>query len=544
MKKIAFVFIILSLTFVLASADFDRTTGLIDIPVARVMPGGTYRGFASGILTVGNYRDRPADFNTGFAYGIGDWGEVTISMLTTVDYTLNFNSVLVKESEGTPALGVGISNITYRKYVSELGHSADFGYSDDVDYIKVARRPHEQFSLYFVATKDFGGSYGEYTVGLGRGKYVGYGPHSHLFNTDMLFASTNQKELMGKANEDAFGLFFGGRWQVAKPVSFMLEFDGRDVNAGFRFKMPIAEFDLAWTHLEQIGKSHRTRVSFGASVSSMAIPKSPEYASISLKVYDEDTKKPLNFNVNLERGERRNTFAGKLGRIKMKLLPGEYVMKVVIPGYKWKSIKLTLKPGDVRAFKLGLKKKKTKEELVKEKEFDANFASGVTAFNKGEYKNAMLHLEKCLLLKPGNEDATAYYKKASSAFQKQFDEIKFAAEVLEKKGDYKGALKEYENLLNIDPGNNYVAAKVKEMNYKLKAPVKPEKSSTAPKPTTPAVSDVDIDKWYKTGLNYFSRGQYKKAITMFNKVLRYRPNHRGARKYLNKARTRLKALGG
>ncbi|GAH29225.1 unnamed protein product, partial [marine sediment metagenome] len=48
------------------------------------------------------------------------------------------------------------------------------------------------------------------------------------------------------------------------------------------------------------------------------------------------------------------TFTGKAGRVKMKLAPGEYVMKVIIPGYKWKKIKLVLKPGETRAFRVGL----------------------------------------------------------------------------------------------------------------------------------------------------------------------------------------------
>jgi len=542
MKKPVLIFFIITMLSSFAFADFDRTTGLIDIPVARVINGGTYKVFSSGIFTIGENLDSPADFNTGFAYGIGDWGEVTISMLTTVDYTFNFNGVFLKESGGIPAIGFGIHNITYRKYVSDLGHTEEFGYSDDVDYIKVARRPHEQFSLYFVATKNLGGSYGEYTLGFGRGKYVGFGPHSHWFNSDMLFASTDQNELLGKAHEDAFGLFFGSRWQIIDPLSFMLEFDGRDVNAGVGYKFPIAELNLAWTHLEQIGKSHRTRVSLGASVSSMAMPEAPKYAYVSLRVYDKATKKPLDFNVNLEGEKKSSTVEGKAGKIKMRLRPGQYAMKIVIPGYKWKQVKLVLKPDETKSFKLGLEKKTTKEELESAREFDVHFVNGVNAYNKGEYKNAMLYLEKCLLLKPGQPDASTYYEKATDAFNKQFNKISAIAETLEKKGDYKGALARYKELLSIDESNETVAAKVDALTKRLTVKTKPKTGGK--KPTTPGVSEADINKWYKQGLNYFSSGNYQKAINMFNKVLKYRPSHSGAKKYLNKSRTRLKALGG
>jgi len=224
----------------------------------------------------------------------------------------------------------------------------------------------------------------------------------------------------------------------------------------------------------------------------------------------------------------------------MKLDPGEYVMKVIIPGYKWKKIKLVLKPGETRAFRVGLEKKISKEELGREKEFDSNFVDGVTAYNNGKYKNSMTYLEKCLMMKPGHKDATAYYEKARNAFIIQFDKLKAAAEALERKGDYEGALTKYQELLTIDPTNTDVLAKLDELTKKLKEKAKPKKPK---KPPAPGVTGKDIDTWYKAGLNHFSRGNYKKAVSMFEKVLRYRPGHSGAQKYLSKSRSRLKALG-
>jgi len=379
-------------------------------------------------------------------------------------------------------------------------------------------------------------------MGLGRGKYVGFGPHSHWFNTDMLFVTTNQHELLGRANEDAFGLFFGSSWKIIDPLSLMLEFDGRDVNAGLSYKFTMIDLNLAWTHIEQVGKSHRPRISIGASVSSFPLPKRVEYASISIRVFDNESGEPLTFNVNLEGGKTSKTLQGKKGKIKMKLLPGEYVMKVVIPGYKWKQIKLVLKEGETRAFKLGLEKKPTEEELAKEKEFDVNFVNGVTSLNNGKYKNAVAYLEKCLLLKPGDEEATSYYEKAREAFRRQFDALKIAAEALENNRNYKGALGKYKELLVIDESNAEIAAKIDQLTKRLRP--KKETPKVVKPPATPGVTDADINKWYNQGLSYFSSGNYKKAITMFEKVLRYRKSHSGARKYLGKARTRLKALGG
>lgn len=539
MKRLIIICVFLLFIFTFLSGDFERTTGLIDIPSARVIKGGVWKAFLSGNFVIGESKDSPADANVGFAYGIRDWGEVTISMLTTVDYTINFNSVLLKESGGIPAIGFGIHNMTYRKYVSELGSSEDFGYSDDVDYIKVARRPHEAFSIFFVATKDMGG-FGEHTIGFGRGKYVGFGPHSHWFNSDMLFVTTDQKELLGQAHEDAIGLFFGSKWNIIEPFSFMLEFDGRDVNTGLCYEASMFEVNLALTHLEQIGKSHRPRISFGASVNSMALPKGPEYGRVVLSVYDEETKKPLDFNVNVEKGKQGKTFSGKDGKFSMKVKPGVYTMKVIIPGYKWKKVRMLIKAGETKTHELGLKKKMTEEEKEEEKEFDNNFVTGVTMYNNGNNKGAMDVFERCLELKPDHEEAKEYYEKARMAFNVQFNVLKTKAESLEEQGKTKDALEAYKEILDIDPMNKEIQDKVNSLTSRLRRP-EPEKPK---KPTTPTVTDADIENWYKSGLSHFSNGNYRQAIDLFNKVLRYRPGHSGAKKYLQRARTRLKALGG
>jgi tetratricopeptide (TPR) repeat protein len=534
MRKLVFALVISITLTSLALGDFERTTGLIDIPAARVLPGGTYRVALTGVFAIGRDLDSPADFNSAFGYGVRDWGEITLSMLTTVDYAFGFNCVFLEESGSVPSLGFGIHNITYRKYISELGNSGDFGYSDDVDYKTVARRPHEQFSIYFVATKDMGG-FGEHTIGFGRGKYVGFGPHSHWFNTDMLFASTKQSELLGKAHEDAIGLFFGSSWRIIESLSVMLEFDGRDVNSGITYKFPMFDLNLAWTHMEQIGKTHRPRVSFGASVFSHRPQKVTKFSHISLRVYDNETKEALSFNVNLEKEKQSKTYEGKAGKITMRVLPGEYEMKVIIPGYKWKKIKFALKEGETRAFKLGVDRKPSEEELGKEKEFDSNFIKGVTCHNNGNYRDALAYLEQCLVLKPGEEEASIYYERAKEAFDHQCNELRIAAEVLEKKRDYKGALNKYQELLLLIPNDEDVKSKVNEMTREL---TKKKKEVAPSKP-----SEQEIQNWYREGLGQFSSGNYKEAIALFEKVLRYDPGNSGAEKYLNKARTRLKAMG-
>ncbi|MCK4575666.1 tetratricopeptide repeat protein, partial [candidate division WOR-3 bacterium] len=189
--------------------------------------------------------------------------------------------------------------------------------------------------------------------------------------------------------------------------------------------------------------------------------------------------------------------------------------------------------------KIGLSKKISKEDIEREKEFDSNYVKGVTAYNSKNYKAAITFLEKCMKLKPENEDAGMYLEKAKVDFFVQCEGLKSAAVKLEEKKDYKGALIKYQELLYLDPDNKEISVKVDEMTEKILL----EKKKKVKKKAPPGVSDREIDKWYKAGLSHFGNGNYKNAIAMFEKVLRYRPKHSGARKYLGKARTRLKATG-
>jgi len=232
-----------------ASAEWNRTTGIIDIPTAKILGPNVVRASANWFFTFGE-DSFPTDADFSLCYGIANRAEVSAYMLTTQDLAASIAFKITDESKYVPAVAFGVQDIATNLYVSSVGGGEDIGFSDDVDYWTVSSRNPERLSAYLVATKTFG-RVGEYTLGIGRGRFVGYGYRSYYFNSDMFFGGGREIE---NRHLDAVGLFMGGTVQLIPYVYAMAEFDGRDANAGLSFRHPYFRVNLALTHMEQIDK--------------------------------------------------------------------------------------------------------------------------------------------------------------------------------------------------------------------------------------------------------------------------------------------------
>ncbi len=149
----------------------------------------------------------------------------------------------------TTALSFGIDNITFSKYISPLG--ADTTFSDEI----YENRPPEAWSFYFVGNRKFGKKF-EFAAGIGRGKFVGYGPRSYLPNTDIFFSD--------KHENFSLGLILGGKYSANDWLDLLLEADGRDINLGIQFDLGRFQAELSATKLEGTlfggDESHSARI--------------------------------------------------------------------------------------------------------------------------------------------------------------------------------------------------------------------------------------------------------------------------------------------
>ncbi|MEO0284730.1 MAG: hypothetical protein ABIM58_05075 [candidate division WOR-3 bacterium] len=272
MKKLT-----LFLVWALIYGEFQNSFSQIDIPTA-ILPStpfysefslyahfGLRREIKSG-YEIKNYDpSKPFDFDMYGTMSLGNFF-FTLKVYTLSDYAIDLIYRIMPEIGVTPAVAVGIYDITYRKYISSTGSNPpEGGYNDDNSYYWEDwkegdyRRNLENFSLFLVFSKHF--TYKIVgTFGLGRGRFVGYGSRSKYFNFDILTG--------GKTKHDiTFGVFWGAYYIISKNFHILLDFDGRDFNVGGRYVSPLISVNFALTKLEHfLGGSPRFSPRFGFGI--------------------------------------------------------------------------------------------------------------------------------------------------------------------------------------------------------------------------------------------------------------------------------------
>ena len=235
------------------------TSGFINIPTVSHydLPGMWGGGFAySRPLYTGDedpndgLEPEPSDYNVFIRYGFAGRGEIALSMYTPSTYALAVSYTIKKEGRG-PAFFCGIDNITYSKHVSSLGRGDTVGFLEETGYLtEGGGRPPEVFSAYLGMQKSFGEIF-NVVLGLGRGRFVGYGERSHVLNTDLFVLGDDYQTEEHSAW--AFGLFFGASLKFPFGLEFIGEIDGRDASIGIKYHNKYATPTIAVTKIEQLG---------------------------------------------------------------------------------------------------------------------------------------------------------------------------------------------------------------------------------------------------------------------------------------------------
>jgi hypothetical protein len=306
--------------------EYKAPTYLIDIPSAY----SSRLPFTAGInltLPIGKDTLCRQEMNVYIEAEIPKGPTIGLSLLTPNLAVMGAKYTINRETSKVPAIAIGVEYITPYKWVSPIGKDKEIGWADDLTYLY--RNP-EQFSFFVVATKDLG-PYGTYTLGLGRGTFVGYGPRSRRFNTDVF---------TGTHSDNAIGMIWGVEFPLVPPLCGTIDFDGRDYNMGFKFKLPYFQIGAGVAKLE-----HRLgglewlypRLAFGFTFNYLFIKRLLKRPTGVLIVSVRDMK----------RGQAKRaiiTFPGTAlppvmtgsgGSCSIKLEPGSYWVRAGIPGYFW-----------------------------------------------------------------------------------------------------------------------------------------------------------------------------------------------------------------
>jgi hypothetical protein len=252
MKK--FWFTLLFLCFLPLNSQMLHYNSYIDIPSADYTQGFFVN--IDGNFSLGSESEVKFDPNFGLEFSYMELN-AAFKWYNGADFAFDVSYRVLQEETRRPSIAIGIYEISFDKFISPVGSDETY---DDEDYVD---RPPEIVSLYGVATKNVSNNL-QVNIGVGRGKFVGYGPRSFVPNTDVLFDENHENW--------ALGLFMGVRFRAARPVSFILEADGRDANFGLEYKNHIFRGTVYLMKMEQLfsdGHLARVGLNFSYNVGSL-----------------------------------------------------------------------------------------------------------------------------------------------------------------------------------------------------------------------------------------------------------------------------------
>jgi outer membrane protein OmpA-like peptidoglycan-associated protein len=342
MKRFVSVLFVISMT--LSYAEFCRTTCMIDVPTTRILPHMGFRAGLDGSVAIGEgSRNDDADVNFHSSLGLFNRLEVYLDIYTISDFTaaVGFSHRILDSDKF--GLAWGVHQLSYALDVSEIGHGDSTGWYDDLTYDINSgdyTKPFELGSAFIVATYK-PNKLVDMTIGMGRGRYCGYGTHSQYFNSNFWHE---------EGGDWGIGLIAGIDFKINENISFLLEGDSRDLNTGFKFKLKPIEVGIALTKFEFLfwpdGGEFDPRIAASISYVKDEKKEVPEQGIIAGMVMSDEGN-PLVANVSLPATKVDAVTTDPDGGTYTfgKLDPGLYVVSARSKGYTALEKKIEVKPG-------------------------------------------------------------------------------------------------------------------------------------------------------------------------------------------------------
>jgi len=328
-----FIFAFLLVVSITLDALQMKREAYIDIPTAN-LNHGLYIDVNSS-YPIRDVDDVKFDPNIGIDLSYKKFG-VAVKWYDGADFALDFSYKILSENGRLPALAVGLGEIAIEKYISPAGSDEVF---NDEDYVD---RSPEIASAYIVATKKFSRNF-EATAGIGRGKFVGYGPVSKYGNIDVFFDE--------KHEDLAFGLFGGMRIIFTTGLAFLAEGDGRDINIGIEYQNDLIKGALALEKVEVFNNAENglsPRIGFNLSYKIMDFQeeerKENKKFPAVIELIDEESREPVKGYAMITNTKGDTIEVSEFKDVhSFRLEPGIYTVFISVEGYKNREIAMAVK---------------------------------------------------------------------------------------------------------------------------------------------------------------------------------------------------------
>jgi len=218
---------------------------------------------------------------------------------------------------------------------------------------------------------------------------------------------------------------------------------------------------------------------------------------------------------------------------------------------------LTLEPKHREASKYLVKteeaikeRKEAQREVVRRKiqekrarEIASHYGLGETYYKAEQYRDAMEEFKKILTIDPEHKGAAKYIERAQESLKRSEEERLLAEKKAKEKererkisrhynsgaeyykeDDLIGASEEFKKILDLDPEHKGAKKYLACIRDKLRKAI------------------TEAGSYYTRGIAYYERGEYKKAISQWEKVLTLDPTHERAGQYIKKAQEKLREI--
>jgi len=169
-----------------------------------------------------------------------------------------------------------------------------------------------------------------------------------------------------------------------------------------------------------------------------------------------------------------------------------------------------------------------------EKRMGERFSEALTDYRKGDYNGAIAKWEEIIAFRTGDpelqklkEKATARIAKAKEVKIKSMRKHYNKAVAYYKGRHWEEALAELEEVLKLEPNHAQSNVLTKRIEEKIWLTAQEERKKK-------------MDEHYDAGLTYFEKGEYEKAISEFEQVLKLEPIHLQAQRLIEEAREKAK----
>lgn len=150
------------------------------------------------------------------------------------------------------------------------------------------------------------------------------------------------------------------------------------------------------------------------------------------------------------------------------------------------------------------------------------YREGEAAYQKKDYTAAIQKLQLVLEMTTQHRQATELLEKARAALNNEMAALRHQAQQARENGDLATELEAYEKMLDLRPEDKRAKADLEDLKVRI---------------------PQEADRLYKTGVEFYAQREYRKALSIFEKLVKLQPDNVKARDAMNNTKEKLIQTG-